>query len=88
MVSPIPILTPPPKKEKARATILPTGLRSPVSTLKEYSTWALACVAAAPEAYVVIASSPWAPDEMTRCMQYIALAGFVLKFIKQQKPDE
>lgn len=90
MSTPTPIITIPPKKTSA--TILPTGLRSWKSTVKEYSTWALAVIVAAPELYQMAAMAGMLTDQsMPQSLMWtirgVAGVGLIAKFIKQQKPE-
>lgn len=93
MSSPTPIITPPPTKPKStsKVSVLPQGLQKVSTVLKQYSTWVLAAILAAPELYQMAALSGMLndaamPDHIMTPIRVVAGIGLVLKFIKQQKP--
>lgn len=95
MVSPTPIITKPPTKPKnvQNVSILPQGVQKASTVLKQYSTWALAVILAAPELYQMAAMAGMLSDEsmpqaLTLTIRAVAGVGLIAKFIKQQKPAE
>lgn len=94
MASPTPIITKPPPTRPASASdtsIKPQGLNSWRQVAKEYSTWALAAVLAAPELYHMAATFGMLTDEampqpLMTAIRAIAGVGLVLKFVSQKKP--
>ena len=94
MSSPTPIITPPPKKPKSanRVSLIPQGVQSVKTVFKQYSTWALAVILAAPELYQMAAMAGMLTDEaMPQALMWtirgVAGVGLIAKFIKQQKPE-
>ena len=94
MVSPTPIITKPPKKPKSanRVSLIPQGVQSVKTVVKQYSTWALAVIVAAPELYQMAAMAGMLADEaMPQSLMWtirgVAGVGLIAKFIKQQKPE-
>ena len=99
MSSPTPIITPPPKKPPTtptipqRVSLAPQGVQSLKTVAKQYSTWALAVILAAPELYQMAAMTGMLTDEaMPQALMWtirgVAGIGLLAKFIKQQKPAE
>lgn len=95
MSTPTPIITVPPKKPKSveNVSVLPQGVQKVSTVLKQYSTWALAAILAAPELYQMAAltgmlNDTSMPDSIMTPIRIVAGIGLVLKFVKQQKPDE
>lgn len=93
MVSPTPIITPPPTKPKnvQKLSLIPQGVQSFKTVIKQYSTWALAVIIAAPELYQMAAMAGMLTDEampqsLMWAIRAVAGIGLVAKFIKQQKP--
>lgn len=97
MSSPTPIITPPKKPKLAEdspaveTTLKPQGLQNWRVVAKQYSTWALAVLLAAPDLYQTAAtigmlSDESMPSHLMWAIRGVAGAGLVLKFIKQQKP--
>lgn len=73
-------------------TVRPQGLQSLKTVLKQYSTWALAVILAAPELYHMAAMAGMLTDEaMPQSLMWtirgVAGVGLIAKFIKQQKPE-
>ncbi len=98
MSSPTPIITPPPKKPPVknsvgqRVSLKPQGIQKISAVLKQYSTWALAVILAAPELYQMAAMAGMLTDEaMPQSLMWtirgVAGVGLIAKFIKQQKPE-
>lgn len=89
------ILNPPPTKgggTSARVSVIPQGVQKVSTVLKQYSTWALAAILAAPELYQMAALSGMLtdsamPDHIMTPIRIVAGIGLVLKFVKQQKPE-
>lgn len=99
MSSPTPIITPPPKKPPVKnsvgqpVSLKPQGIQKVSTVLKQYSTWALAAILAAPELYQMAALSGMLndaamPEHIMTPIRIVAGIGLVLKFVKQQKPAE
>lgn len=99
MSSPTPIITPPKKPKFAEdspaveTTVKPQGLQNWRVVAKQYSTWALAVLLAAPDLYQAAAtfgmlSDEAMPQQLMWAIRGVAGVGLVLKFIKQQKPAE
>ena len=95
MSSPTPIITPPPKKQKSanRVSLIPQGVQSVKTVVKQYSTWALLFVMALPEAFQIavsygIVNVSGGDDPVSKVAQLVAAIGLAMKFIKQQKPAE
>lgn len=99
MSSPTPIITPPPKKPPVKnsvgqpVSLKPQGVQKVSTVLKQYSTWALATILAAPELYQMAAMAGMLTDEsmpqaLTWTIRGVAGVGLIAKFIKQQKPAE
>lgn len=95
MSTPTPIITVPPKKPKSveNVSILPQRVQKASTVLKQYSTWALAVILAAPELYQMAAMAGMLTDEaMPQALMWtirgVAGVGLIAKFIKQQKPVE
>lgn len=97
MVSPTPIITKPPPTRPAsvdapvETTVKPQGLQNWRVVIKQYSTWALAVLAAAPDLYQAAATfgmltDDAMPQELMWAIRGVAGVGLVLKFVKQQKP--
>lgn len=97
MVSPTPIITKPPPTRPAsvevpvETTVAPQGVHSWRTVIKQYSTWALAVLLAAPDLYQAAATIGMLSDEsmpahLMWAIRGVAGAGLILKFIKQQKP--
>lgn len=97
MVSPTPIITKPPPTRPAsvdvplETTVAPQGVHSWRTVIKQYSTWALTVLLAAPDLYQAAASLGMLSDEaMPEALKWtvrsVAGVGLILKFIKQQKP--
>lgn len=98
MSSPTPIITPPPKKPPVKnsvgqpVSLKPQGIQKLSTVLKQYSTWALAAILAAPELYQMAAMAGMLADEaMPKSLMWtirgVAGVGLIAKFIKQQKPE-
>lgn len=94
MSSPTPIITPPPKKQKSanRVSLIPQGVQSVKTVVKQYSTWALAVILAAPELYQMAAMAGMLADEampqsLMLTIRGVAGVGLIAKFIRQQKPE-
>lgn len=98
MSSPTPIITPPPKKPPVKnsvgqpVSLKPQGIQKISTVLKQYSTWALAVILAAPELYQMAAMAGMLTDEaMPQSLMWtirgVAGVGLIAKFIKQQKPE-
>lgn len=98
MSSPTPIITPPPKKPPVKnsvgqpVSLKPQGIQKISTVLKQYSTWALAVILAAPELYQMAAMAGMLTDEaMPQSLMWairgVAGIGLIAKFIKQQKPE-
>ncbi|MFC9391489.1 hypothetical protein ACFTQ9_21040 [Bacillus velezensis] len=90
MSSPTPIITKPPKVN--RASLLPQGLMPIRDTLKHYSTWALAVLVASPDLYQAANSLGMLADEaMPEAVKWsirgVAGVGLIAKFISQRKPQ-
>lgn len=97
MSSPTPIITPPTRPRSVEeptpmdTTVKPQGLHNWRTVIKQYSTWALAVLLAAPDLYQAAATIGMLSDEsmpahLMWAIRGVAGAGLVLKFIKQQKP--
>lgn len=93
MSTPTPIITKPPTKDKqaAKVSLAPQGIHGVATVLKQYSTWALAVILAAPELYQMAAMAGMLADEsmpqpLMWAIRGVAGIGLVAKFIKQQKP--
>lgn len=93
MSSPTPIITPPPKKQKSanRVSLIPQGVQSVKTVVKQYSTWALTVLLASPDLYQAAASLGMLSDEampgaLKWTVRSVAGVGLILKFVKQQKP--
>ncbi|WP_164241925.1 hypothetical protein [Stenotrophomonas maltophilia] len=89
MSSPTPIITKPPKAN--RASLLPQGLMPIRDTLKHYSTWALAVLVASPDLYQMANSlGMLADDAMPEAVKWsirgVAGVGLIAKFISQKRP--
>lgn len=74
-------------------TVKPTGLRSFKEVWKEYSTWALAVILAAPELYHAAAltgmlNDSAMPEHIMTPIRVVAGIGLVLKFVNQNKPKQ
>ena len=93
-----PIITPPPKKPPVKnsvgqpVSLKPQGIQKVSTVLKQYSTWALAVILAAPELYQMAAMAGMLTDEaMPQSLMWtirgVAGVGLIAKFIKQQKPE-
>ncbi len=93
-----PIITPPPKKPPVKSSVgqpvslKPQGIQKISTVLKQYSTWALAVIVAAPELYQMAAMAGMLTDsEMPQSLMWtirgVAGVGLIAKFIKQQKPE-
>lgn len=72
-------------------TVKPQGLHNWRTVIKQYSTWALAVLLAAPDLYQTAATIGMLSDEsmpahLMWAIRGVAGAGLVLKFVKQQKP--
>lgn len=72
-------------------TVKPQGVHSWRTVIKQYSTWALTVLLAAPDLYQAAASLGMLSDEaMPETLKWtvrsVAGVGLILKFIKQQKP--
>ncbi len=72
-------------------TVKPQGLHNWRTVIKQYSTWALAVLLAAPDLYQAAATIGMLSDEsmpahLMWAIRGVAGAGLVLKFVKQQKP--
>lgn len=94
MSTPTPIITVPPKKTNAaqRVSLKPQGIQKISTVLKQYSTWALAVILAAPELYQMAAMAGMLTDEampqpLMWTIRGVAGVGLIAKFIKQQKPE-
>lgn len=98
MSSPTPIITPPPKKPPVKnsvgqpVSLKPQGIQKLSTVMKQYSTWALAVILAAPELYQMAAMAGMLTDEaMPQSLMWtirgVAGIGLIAKFIKQQKPE-
>lgn len=90
MSSPTPIITKPPTKAN-RTSLAPQGVQSWRTVVKQYSTWALAVLLAAPDLYQLAATAGMLTDEgmpqqLMWGIRIVAGVGLVVKFIKQQKP--
>lgn len=97
MSSPTPIITPPTRPRSVEeptpmdTTVKPQGLHGWRTVIKQYSTWALAVLLAAPDLYQAAATIGMLSDEsmpahLMWAIRGVAGAGLVLKFVKQQKP--
>ena len=97
MSSPTPIITPPTRPRSVEdptpmdTTVKPQGLHNWRTVIKQYSTWALAVILAAPELYQMAAMAGMLTDEaMPQSLMWtirgVAGVGLIAKFIKQQKP--
>lgn len=96
MSTPTPIITPPPTRPASvevplETTVAPQGVHSWRTVIKQYSTWALTVLLAAPDLYQASASLGMLSDEaMPEALKWtvrsVAGVGLILKFIKQQKP--
>lgn len=95
MSSPTPIITPPKKPKFASdpvdTTVKPQGLHNWRTVIKQYSTWALAVLLAAPDLYQAAAtigmlSDDSMPAHLMWSIRGVAGVGLILKFVKQQKP--
>lgn len=80
------------KKEQQRISLIPQGVQSIKTVAKQYSTWALAVILAAPELYQMAAMAGMLADsEMPQALMWtirgVAGIGLIAKFIKQQKPE-
>ena len=90
------ILEPPPPTTGAgptslKVTIRPQGIQKFSTVFKQYSTWALAVILAAPELYQMAAMAGMLhdaamPQHLMLAIRVVAGIGLVAKFIKQQKP--
>ena len=98
MSSPTPIITPPTRPRSVEdptpmdTTVKPQGLHNWRTVIKQYSTWALAVILAAPELYQMAAMAGMLTDEaMPQSLMWtirgVAGVGLIAKFIKQQKPE-
>lgn len=97
MSSPTPIITPPTRPRSVEeptpmdTTVKPQGLHNWRTVIKQYSTWALAAILAAPELYQAAStlgmlSDEYMPAHLMWSIRGVAGVGLVLKFVKQQKP--
>lgn len=80
------------KKEQQRISLIPQGVQSVKTVLKQYSTWALAAILAAPELYQMASmlgmlSDQAMPESMMIAIRTVAGVGLIAKFIKQTKPE-
>lgn len=89
------ILNPPPKNKPGtqRVSLVPQGVQNVKTVVKQYSTWALAVIVAAPDLYQMAAMAGMLTDEaMPQALMWtirgVAGVGLIAKFIKQQKPTE
>lgn len=81
-----------PKSTSPKVGIRPQGIQKVSTVLKQYSTWALAVILAAPELYQMAAMAGMLTDEaMPQSLMWtirgVAGIGLIAKFIKQQKPE-
>lgn len=81
-----------PKSTSPKVSIRPQGIQKVSTVLKQYSTWALAVILAAPELYQMAAMAGMLTDEaMPQSLMWtirgVAGIGLIAKFIKQQKPE-
>lgn len=72
-------------------TVKPQGLQSWRVVIKQYSTWALAALLAAPDLYQAASTfgmltDDGMPQQLMWAIRGVAAVGLVLKFVKQQKP--
>ena len=79
------------KRSAVEVTVKPQGIQKVSTVLKQYSTWALAVIVAAPELYQMAAMAGMLTDEaMPQALMWtirgVAGVGLIAKFIKQQKP--
>lgn len=97
MSSPTPIITPPTRPRSVEepipmdTTVKPQGLHNWRTVIKQYSTWALTVLLAAPDLYQAAAtlgmlSDEAMPEALKWTVRSVAGVGLILKFIKQQKP--
>lgn len=80
------------KKDQQRISLVPQGVQSLKTVVKQYSTWAFAAILAAPELYHMAAMAGMLADsEMPQALMWtirgVAGVGLIAKFIKQQKPE-
>lgn len=77
---------------KVQTSLKPQGFQSIKTVAKQYSTWALAVILAAPELYQMAAMAGMLhdaamPQHLMWAIRAVAGVGLVAKFIKQQKPE-
>lgn len=80
------------KRDRNVMSFIPQGIQSIKTVAKQYSTWALAVILAAPELYQMAAMAGMLTDEaMPQTLMWtirgVAGVGLIAKFIKQQKPE-
>ena len=79
------------KRDRNVMSFIPQGIQSIKTVAKQYSTWALAVILAAPELYQMAAMAGMLndaamPQHLMWAIRVVAGIGLVAKFIKQQKP--
>lgn len=86
---------PPPVKQNSEpaappveVTVKPQGLARLRDVVKQYSTWVLLFIVAAPELYTAAhaAGLVGEPGNLTTALRGLAAAGLAVKFIRQTRP--
>lgn len=82
MSSPTPIITKPPKIN--RASVVPQGVECPKVMAKKYTTYIWGFVAALPELYTSVLALGPVPDSMRHILWGTAAFGLACSWIKQR----